>query len=233
MTQITDLTTPASTIDLGYSPVNEGTVRFHHPSLPVDKECYTWYKIVGNLSASAVPLVILHGGPGACHNYLLNLSLLASRHGIPVIFYDQLGNGLSTHLREKRLDDKFWTPELLLAELRNLLKYLGLGEDGGREYDLLGQSWGGMMGAMWASERPTGLRRIVISNSPASMELWVSSCRKWQETLPTTVKKAIEKGEEEKDYESEEYKEVSSSTTSMDHAFISTVHSLSRATTYV
>lgn len=214
MTQITNLITPTTAIDLGNTPINEGTVRFHHPSLPTDKECFTWYKIVGDLSLPTVPLVTLHGGPGACHNYLLNLSLLTSRHNIPVIFYDQLGNGLSTHLREKRLDGAFWTPDLLLAELENLLKHLGLGGDTGREYDLLGQSWGGMMGAMWASRRPAGLRRLVISNSPTSMELWVSSCRKWQQTLPESVKKAIEKGEKDKDYESQEYQEVSSSSTS-------------------
>lgn len=209
MTQLTDSIPPSNVIDLGHTPVHAGTVKFHHPSLPADKECYTWYKIVGDLSPSAVPLVVLHGGPGACHNYLLNLSLLASRHGIPVIFYDQLGNGLSTHLREKRLDTDFWTPDLLLDELENLLAHLGLGKHGGREYDLLGQSWGGMMGAMWASRQPTGLRRMVISNSPASMELWVKSCRKWQQLLPEKIRKAIEKGEEEKDYDSKEYKEVS------------------------
>lgn len=209
MTQLTDTITPANAIDLGHTPVHEGTVKFHLPSLPADKECYTWFKIVGDLTSSAVPLVILHGGPGACHNYLLNLSLLASRHGIPVVFYDQLGNGLSTHIREKRLDADFWTPDLLLDELQNLLSHLGLGGRGGREYDLLGQSWGGMMGSMWASRRPIGLRRIIISNSPASMSLWVSSCRKWQQLLPEKLRNAIEKGEREKDYDSEEYKEVS------------------------
>ena len=30
----------------------------------------TWYRIVGDLEASAaqVPMVVLHGGPGACHD---------------------------------------------------------------------------------------------------------------------------------------------------------------------
>src|ERR1700677_2786247 len=129
--------------------VEEGTVTFKHPSLPDDKPCQTWYKVIGDLKTSSTgrPLVTLHGGPGACHNYLLpSLSELPEKYGVPVVFYDQIGNGKSTHYREKRLDTNFWTPDLIMSELENLLEHLGIGDD----YDLLGQSWGGMLGAMFA-----------------------------------------------------------------------------------
>ena len=46
-----------------------------------------WYRIVG--SGSAIPLLILHGGPGIPHDYLEELEVLADER--PVIFYDQLG----------------------------------------------------------------------------------------------------------------------------------------------
>jgi L-proline amide hydrolase len=62
------------------------------------------------------------------------------------VFYDQIGGGKSTHIREKRLDTDFWVPELFMAELDNLLVHLGIADD----FDLLGQSWGGMLGAMFA-----------------------------------------------------------------------------------
>ena len=76
------------------------------------------------------------GGPGVNHSYLLILSDLTKAHGIPLVLYDQLGNGLSTHLPEKMGDVGFWTEGLFLDELDNLLKHLGIQDD----YDLLGHS---------------------------------------------------------------------------------------------
>ena len=63
----------------------EGNVTFQHPSLPQDSQ--TWYKVVGDLDSDNVPLVTLHGGPGAGHNYLLNLDVLTMRYETPFIFY--------------------------------------------------------------------------------------------------------------------------------------------------
>jgi len=80
------------------------------------------------------PLVVAHGGPGCTHDYVLALAQLAER-GRPVVHYDQLGGGRSTHMPEKGGD--FWTVELFLEELENLLVYLGLND----RYFLLGQSW--------------------------------------------------------------------------------------------
>lgn len=184
--------------------VTEGTVEFKHPSLP--KKCETWYKVVGDLksSASGRPLVTLHGGPGACHNYLLYLSDLSSKYGIPVVFYDQLGNGNSTSLREKRLDTSFWTPELFLDELDNLLAHLGIQDN----YDLLGQSWGGMLGSMHAIRQPKGLHRFVISNSPASMGLWAEAQAYWKSQLPEDVAKTIDKHEKDQSYSDPEYEKA-------------------------
>lgn len=56
---------------------------------------------------------------------------------IPVLFYDQLGNGESSHCEDAPPD--FWTPELFMDELDNLLKTLEIYNN----FDLLGQSWGG------------------------------------------------------------------------------------------
>ncbi len=58
----------------------------------------TWYRVTGDLS-TGVPLVLLHGGPGAAHNYLDSLTRLASEDRA-VVHYDQVGCGLSTHLPE-------------------------------------------------------------------------------------------------------------------------------------
>jgi proline-specific peptidase len=115
-----------------------------------------WYTIFGDLKSSVRPLICLHGGPGAPHNYLLPIRNLVTTHKIPVIMYDQLGCGNSTHLPEKNGDGKFWTVDLFLSELDNLLSHLGIQDD----YDLLGQSWGGMLGASHVIRQPKGLKKF-------------------------------------------------------------------------
>ncbi len=60
-----------------------------------------WTKTVGD--GPGLPLLLLHGGPGAGHDYLEPLEALGSDR--PVIFYDQLGCGRS----EKPENRALWT----------------------------------------------------------------------------------------------------------------------------
>src|SRR5487761_2013105 len=145
----------------------------------------TWYRITGDLESPLAPLVVLHGGPGVPHDYVLSLTALALR-GRAVIHYDQFGCGSSTHRPDEGED--FWTVDLFLDELDNLLDHLGIADS----YHLLGQSWGGMLGAEHAIRQPKGLRSLVLSNSPASMELWVSEAMKQRAALPESVRDALD-----------------------------------------
>ena len=163
------------------APTREGTLDFG--------EWSTWYRITGDLDSGRTPVVVVHGGPGAAHNYLLAIAGLALQ-GRPVIHYDQLGCGQSTHLPERGA--AFWTVDLFVDELENLLKGLGI-ED---RYHLLGQSWGGMLGAEFAVRRPEGLKSLVLSNSPASMELWVNEATRLRSLLPEDVRGALDRHEE-------------------------------------
>ncbi len=158
----------------------------------------TWYRVTGALGGDKLPLVVLHGGPGCTHDYLDSIKGLAGS-GRAVIHYDQLGNGRSTHLRNKGAD--FWTPRLFLDELENLIRHLGISSN----YHVLGQSWGGMLGAEHAVTRPKGLSALVISNSPASMELWVREANRLREDLPPEVQATLLRHEEAGTTGSEEY----------------------------
>lgn len=153
----------------------------------------TWYRVTGDLAAAAAPLVVLHGGPGAAHDYLDRFDLLAeaSRDGAgrAVIQYDQFGCGLSTHRPDKGAD--YWTVGLFLAELDALLAHLRIA---GR-YHLLGQSWGGMLAAEHAVRQPAGLRGLVIANSPASMRTWVTEADRLRAALPPGVQDTLLKHE--------------------------------------
>lgn len=116
-----------------WSPSIQGVVPF-----TVDGKTYqTWYSVFGDLKSGGTPLVALHGGPGLTHDYLLPISDLAAS-GQAVIFYDQLGNGHSSHLPD--VPESFWTIELFINELQNLLLHFEIDKD----FALLGHSWGGM-----------------------------------------------------------------------------------------
>src|SRR5690349_18521116 len=136
----------------------------------------TWYRIDGNLhhgdgSGHPAPLVVLHGGPGATHDYLVPFERLA-RDGRAVVMYDQLGNGHSTHHPDRGAD--FWTVDLFVRELANLLDHLGIGE----RYHVLGQSWGGFLAQEHALTQPAGLRSLVLSNTAASFPDFVSEANR-------------------------------------------------------
>lgn len=162
------------------NPVCEGKAPLEISSIA--EPCFTYYKIVGDLSCGNTPVIILHGGPGAGHEYLLTFSDLWPKYGIPVVFYDQIGCASSTHLRQKAGDKVFWQEQLFQDELDNFIDHLGLRSDTG--FHLLGHSWGGMLGAGFASRRPPGLRRLILANALASSELASRGTELLREQMP-------------------------------------------------
>ncbi|KAI0117596.1 proline-specific peptidase [Hypoxylon sp. NC0597] len=129
------------------------------------------YKIHGSLEDSLLPpLITLHGGPGAGHEYLSPLTKLYGKYGIPIIFYDQLDN-LADHLKLRK---------------------------GG--FFIIGQSWGGMLGAVYATP-----------SSPASVPLYVEGNNKLRSELPHDIREALEASNND----SPEYKKVTDPTAYM------------------
>jgi len=165
---------------MAVTPSVKGRIRFG--------EHRTWYRLTGDLTSGKPPIVAVHGGPGSTHDYLLPLADLAE-YGWPVVHYDQIGNGGSTHLPGRGAD--FWTVDLFLAELDNLIEMLGLG--GG--YVLFGQSWGGLLVAAHAARRPPGLRGLVVANAPASYPLWLAEMEVLRAALPPGVDEALRRHE--------------------------------------
>jgi L-proline amide hydrolase len=148
----------------------------------------TWYRVTGDLSGPRLPLVVAHGGPGCTHDYVESFKELAAG-GRAVVHYDQVGNGRSTHLPDKGAD--FWTVPFFLGELDALLAHLGIA---GR-YALLGQSWGGMLAAEHGVRRPSGLKALILANSPASMQLWVEGAAELRAALPADVQATLTRHE--------------------------------------
>ncbi len=160
------------------SGVREGTFPFRGYDV--------WFRIVGEREAPGrLPLLIVHGGPGATHQYLEPLSALASS-GRRIIFYDQIGCGRSG----RPTDPDFFSAELFVEELAALRSALGL-----EHVHLLGQSWGGMLAMQYAIGRPAGLAGIVVADSPADMMQWVSEANRLRAELPPETARALSEHE--------------------------------------
>jgi len=167
---------------------HEGTVAFPFAG----EDAATWYRVTGELrpgdSAAPAPLVVLHGGPGATHDYLLSLADLADSRA--VVHYDQLGNGRSTHYPDRGAD--FWTVDLFVRELHNLVVALGIAD----RHHVLGQSWGGFLGQEYALTHPPGLRALVLADTAASFPDFVAEANRLRALLPPEVEGTLRRHEE-------------------------------------
>ena len=159
----------------------------------------TWYRVVGDLKSSKTPVMVLHGGPGAGHNYCEPIADVLAQTGRAAVLYDQIGCGNSTHLPDK--PKEFWTPELFMEELVLLTEHLGISS----KYNIVGQSWGGMLGMQFAITKPKGLNALVVADSPASMEVWVAEANKLRKELPPEVEATLLKHEAAGTTEDPEY----------------------------
>jgi len=161
----------------------------------------TWYRIVGDLSSGPTPVVICHGGPGAAHDYTEPIAEL-SRFGRGCVLYDQIGCGQSTHLPDAPAD--FWTVQLFKDELVDLTREVGIAD----RYAVVGQSWGGMLAMEHALDHPSGLRAIVVADSPASIPLWVSEANRLREDLPADVQATLTQHEADGTTDTPEYEQA-------------------------
>ena len=179
------------------SPTKTGHIAFTPPGTTL--QCHTHYSLYGTLepnspNATKPPLVCIHGGPGATSIYMRPFSLLFVDYGVPVILYDQLGCGESTHLRDKKGDTSFWTLDLFVAELRNLLESLQI-----KTVDLLGHSWGACIVVRFAAQQrqqqkqppnshhPSNrisLRKLIVAQSTACLSARTPFFRAQMEALP-------------------------------------------------
>ena len=162
---------------------NEGHIDFTVSGL--NAKLAIWYQVVGNLN-SGRPLVVVHGGPGLCHDYLLSVQDLATATR-PLVFWDQIGSGRSTKLPDRLCDYEFWTEKFFLDQVTAVLTHLEIAD----EYDLLGQSWGGMLAATHAALQPLGLRRLVLSSTPYSSAMWTDAYKRYRDDMPEEIRQAL------------------------------------------
>jgi proline-specific peptidase len=138
-----------------------------------------WYKRLG--SGDAMPLLALHGGPGAGHYYLDPFVERMSAHR-PVIVFDQLGCGES----EKPDDPSLWTVDRAVEELDVVRETLGLGE-----CHLFGQSWGGWLSIEYMARGREGIHGLILASTSASTAQFMAEAAKLIDALPEPYATAI------------------------------------------
>jgi proline iminopeptidase len=118
-----------------------------------------WTKRIGN--NPRIKLLLLHGGPGATHEYFECMESFLPVEGIEFIYYDQLGSGNSDH----PADSSLWMTDRFVEEVEQVRQALGLNKD---NFYLLGHSWGGILAMEYALKYQDNLKGLIISNMMAS-----------------------------------------------------------------
>ncbi len=119
-----------------------------------------WTKRVGN--QPRMKLLLLHGGPGATHEYFEAFDSYLPKAGIEYFYYDQLESAYS----DQPNDPDLWSLDRYVEEVEQVRKALGL--DASNFY-LLGHSWGGILGMEYALKYPQNLKGLIISNMMSSV----------------------------------------------------------------
>jgi proline iminopeptidase len=134
-----------------------------------------WYEVRG--SAAGRPLVMVNGGPGFDHTYVLCSDAWDKlARGRRVVFYDQRGTGRSAPLRQGQsctLADQVADLEALRARL------------GAAQIDLLGHSWGGYLVMAYAVKHPEHVAHLIIADSAAPK--WTDTDFIFKYIFPETV----------------------------------------------
>ena len=170
-------------------PVEEGFVDAHGVLI--------YYTTVGR----GAPLVIVHGGPGASHDYFLPYLLPLARHN-RLIFIDERGSGKS----EKLDDPAGYTVENMVEDVEAVRVGLGLGK-----IDLLGHSYGGVLAQAYALKYQQNLSHLILCSTFSSTRAINEVFVRMKQNMPAELRDRINRMEAEglfghgKDYEKNRY----------------------------
>ena len=121
---------------------------------------HVWTKRVGN--NPRIKVLLLHGGPGATHEYFEAFDSYFPAAGIEYYYYDQLGSAYSDQPDQPAL----WELQRFVDEVEQVRRALKLEAD---NFYLLGHSWGGILALEYALKYQRNLKGLVISNMVASV----------------------------------------------------------------
>lgn len=144
---------------------------------------FIYYKAFGK----GDPLVIVHGGPGASHDYFLPHLIPLARTN-RVVFIDERGSG-----RSEKLDNvKLYTVESMAEDVEAVRRGLNLGR-----INLLGHSYGGVVAQAYAFKYPGNLRHLILASTFHSTKGLNEVFVKMKQSMPSELRERIDKMEKE------------------------------------
>jgi proline iminopeptidase len=141
---------------------------------------HVWTKRVGN--NPRIKVLLLHGGPGATHEYFEAFDSYFPAAGVEYYYYDQLGSAYSDQPDLPEL----WDLPRFVEEVEQVRQALGLDQN---NFYLLGQSWGGILAMEYALKYQQHLKGLIISNMVASIPAYNKYARKV--LMPAMDQKAL------------------------------------------
>jgi proline iminopeptidase len=154
-------------------PIEEGYVDAHGVMI--------YYTAFGH----GAPLLIVHGGPGASHDYFLpHLIPLARTNRL--IFIDERGSGKS----EKLDDPHGYTVENMVEDVEAVRTALHLGR-----INLLGHSFGGVLAEAYALKYQKNLDHLVLCSTFDSTRALNAVFQKMKEKMSPELRKRIDDAE--------------------------------------
>jgi len=144
----------------GRSDVLSGGVRM----IPIQTDkgvFHVWTKRTGN--NPTIKVLLLHGGPGATHEYLEAFDSYFPGANIEYYYYDQLGSAYSDQPDDPALINNL---PRYVEEVEQVRKALGLDS---KNFYLYGHSWGGILAMEYALKYQQNLKGLIISNMMASI----------------------------------------------------------------
>jgi proline iminopeptidase len=156
-----------------------------------------YYKTLGR----GAPLMVVHGGPGASHDYFLPYLLPLARHN-KVIFIDERGSGRSQKLE----DPAGYTVENMVEDVETVRQALGLGK-----ISLLGHSYGGALAQAYALKYQANLTHLILASTWSSSKALNEIFVRMKQNMSPGLRDRIDKLEADglfghgKDYEKNRY----------------------------
>jgi len=156
-----------------------------------------YYKTFGN----GEPLVIVHGGPGASHDYFLPYLIPLAKTN-RLIFIDERGSGRSTKLD----DPSGYTVNTMVEDLEAVRVGLELGK-----INLLGHSYGGVLAQAYALRYQDNLDHLILCSTFHSTKQLNAVFDKMKENMKPELRRRIDKMEQRglfgkgKDFEKNRY----------------------------
>jgi proline iminopeptidase len=184
-----DVAAPPRRVPVADYPIQEGYID--------SSGVLIYYMTIGR----GAPIVIVHGGPGASHDYFLPYLLPLARLN-RLVFIDERGSG-----RSQKLDDPTgYTVEKMVEDVEAVRQGLVLGT-----ITLLGHSYGGVLAQAYALKYQNNLSHLILCSTFASTAEMNQVLARIKAAAPAGVREEIDREEKAglyghgKDYEKNRY----------------------------